>query len=225
MAKKMRPEKAGAKKTVAKTVSAAPKASASKAPVAKVVKKPVLAPPPAPVKGPKIKCPLSKAELKEFQQILLQKRRALIGDMNGIEADALKGGRGGESSDLSNMPTHPADVGTDNYEQEFTLGLLESERTLLAEINEALERIDAGTFGICAGTGKAISTARLRARPWAKYSIEYARLIEQGLVRAQHDHDEESSGEEGAEEVDDEDEDKEPEEEEEPRETEEDFDE
>ena len=40
------------------------------------------------------------------------------------------------------MPTHPADIGTDNFEQEFTLGLLESERTLLSEINAALERID-----------------------------------------------------------------------------------
>ena len=221
MAKKMRQEKAGAKKAVEKTS----KKVAPKALPAKAVKKVAPALPPAFVKGPKIKCPLSKAELREFQQILLEKRRALIGDMNGIEADALKGGRGGESSDLSSMPTHPADVGSDNYEQEFTLGLLESERTLLAEINEALERIDAGTFGICAGTGKAISTARLRARPWAKYSIEYARMIEQGLARAEHEQHEEAAGEEGAEDAEDEDDSEEPEEEEEPRESEEDFDE
>ena len=220
MAKKMRQNKAGVKKAVSRTATKAPKASGTKT-AGKLVPAPaVLA-----VKRPKIKCPLSKAELKEFQQILLEKRRALIGDMSGIEADALKGGRGGESSDLSSMPTHPADVGSDNYEQEFTLGLLESERTLLAEINEALERIDAGTFGICAGTGKAISTARLRARPWAKYSIEYARMIEQGLARAEHEQHEEAAGEEGAEDAEDEDDSEEPEEEEEPRESEEDFDE
>ena len=87
------------------------------------------------------------------------------------------------------MPTHPADIGTDNYEQEFTLGLLESERSLLLEIEEALERIDKGIFGICLGTGQPIRLARLRARPWAKYSIEYARQIEQGLVSASHQND------------------------------------
>jgi hypothetical protein len=63
---------------------------------------------------------------------------------------------------------------------------------MLREINEALERIDAGTFGICLGTGQAIGKARLMARPWAKYCIEYARLIEKGLVRAE----ESSSGDE-----------------------------
>jgi len=80
------------------------------------------------------------------------------------------------------MPVHMADVGTDNYEQEFTLGLLESERQLLGEINAALGRIGQGTYGVCVGTGQPIGEARLRAKPWAKYSIEYARMIEGGLV-------------------------------------------
>jgi RNA polymerase-binding transcription factor DksA len=81
------------------------------------------------------------------------------------------------------MPTHPADIGTDNFEQEFTLGLLESERQLLKEIDEALERIKNNTFGICLGTGKFIGKARLEARPWAKYCIDYAKQMEKGLVR------------------------------------------
>ena len=128
------------------------------------------------------KSPLSRAELKEFRQMLLEKRRSIVGDMNGMEAEALRTNRQEGTGDLSKIPTHDADVGTDNFEQEFTLGLLESERTLLAEINEALERIDKGTFGICLGTGKPIDAARLRARPWAKYCIEYARMVEKGLV-------------------------------------------
>ena len=85
------------------------------------------------------------------------------------------------------MPTHPADIGTDNYEQEFSLGLLESERALLAEIDEALERIDKGTYGVCLGTGEPIGKPRLHARPWAKYCIEYARLIEKGLARPRNE--------------------------------------
>ncbi|HAU37535.1 MAG TPA: hypothetical protein DCX07_07425 [Phycisphaerales bacterium] len=129
------------------------------------------------------KSPLSKAQLKEFEKLLLAKRRDLVGDMNGIEAQALRTNRQDGSGDLSNMPTHPADIGTDNFEQEFTLGLLESERALLKEIDEALTRIKQGTFGVCVGTGKPISQPRLRARPWAKYCIEYARMIEKGLVR------------------------------------------
>ncbi|MFB3894003.1 MAG: TraR/DksA family transcriptional regulator [Phycisphaerae bacterium] len=129
------------------------------------------------------KSPYSKAELEEFRQMLLEKRKSIVGDMNGMENEALRTSRQDAGGDLSLMPDHPANIATDNFEQEFTLGLLESERTLLTEINEALERIDAGTFGICLGTGQAIGKARLKARPWAKYCIEYARLIEKGHVR------------------------------------------
>jgi RNA polymerase-binding protein DksA len=129
------------------------------------------------------KSPLSKSELEEFRQMLIAKRRDLIGDMSGMESGALRTNRQEGSGDLSNMPTHPADIGSDNFEHEFTLGLLESERALLAEIDEALERVDQGTLGICLGTGKPIGVARLRARPWAKYCIEYARMVEKGLVR------------------------------------------
>ncbi len=122
--------------------------------------------------------PLTRPQLKQFRELLLAKRRDLIGDMDGIQAEAIAN----NGSDLSNVPTHPADVGTDNFEQEFTLGLLESERTLLAEIEQALKRIEEGAYGICVGTGQAIDISRLKARPWAKYSIEYARMMEQGLV-------------------------------------------
>jgi len=134
-----------------------------------------------PVKQP-AKSPLSKAELKHFRDMILAKRRALVGDMNGIEAGTLRTNRQEGTGDLSNMPTHPADIGSDNFEQEFTLGLLESERALLKEIDEALERIDGGTYGVCLGTGKPISKARLMARPWSKYCIEYARMKEKGLA-------------------------------------------
>src|SRR5262249_15063185 len=85
-------------------------------------------------------------------------------------------------SNLSNMPIHMADVGTDNFEQEFTLGLIESERQILREIQEALIRIDDNTFGICQGTGKPIPRVRLEAVPWAKYRIEYSRLLESGKI-------------------------------------------
>jgi DnaK suppressor protein len=161
-------------------------APARKLSAGKPARKPwIVAPAPAAapvVRKPPMKCPLSKAELDEFRKMLIDKRRALLGDMTGMEAETFRTNRQERSGDLSNIPIHPADVGTDNFEQEFTLGLLESERTLLREIDEALDRIEQGTYGVCLGTGEAIDKARLRARPWAKYCIAYARLIEKGLV-------------------------------------------
>jgi len=133
----------------------------------------------------RLRTPLTKAELAEFRQMLLEKRRSLLGDMDGMANEALRRNLGDRSGELSTIPTHKADIGTDNYEQEFTLGLLESEQQMLREIDQALERIENGTYGMCLGTGKPIGKARLRARPWAKYCIEYARQIEKGMVKPQ----------------------------------------
>ena len=121
---------------------------------------------------------LSKADLTYFRNLLLERRREILGDVESMESEALKIG-----SNLSHMPMHMADVGTDNYEQEFTLGLVETERRFLREIQEALARIDQGTFGVCQGIGKPIPRVRLEAVPWAKYGMEYSRLLESGKVQ------------------------------------------
>ena len=67
------------------------------------------------------------------------------------------------------------------------MGLMYSERKLLKETHDALERIEQGTYGICESTGKQIRKARLEARPWARYCVEYARMLEQGLVKEQEE--------------------------------------
>ena len=103
-----------------------------------------------------------------------------MGDVNGMEEHSNNNQNGGN---LSSMPTHMADVGTDNFEHEFTLGLIESEQSLLQEINRALQRIEAGTYGVCLGTGQRIPIARLRAKPWAKYTVKFAQMIEEGQVK------------------------------------------
>ena len=126
---------------------------------------------------------ITSADLKHFRQILLEKRREILNNVNEIEDEALKKSRMDASGDLSSMPIHMADIGTDNYQQEFALGLMDSERKLLREIDEALLRIENRTFGICEGTGKLIRKARLEAQPWAKYCVEYARMVEQGLAQ------------------------------------------
>ena len=121
---------------------------------------------------------LSPKDLEFFRSLLLAKRRELVGDMSSMEHEALTTG-----SNLSNLPVHMADMGTDNYEQEFTLGLVEKDRVLLREINSALAKVQDGTYGLCEGTGKPITKARLEAKPWAKHSIEYARKLERGFGR------------------------------------------
>jgi len=115
-------------------------------------------------------------------QILLEKRREILNNVNEIEGETLKKSRLDASGDLSSMPIHMADIGTDNYEQEFALGLMDSERKLLREIDDAIGRIEQGIYGTCEGTNKPIPKARLEAQPWARYCVEYARKLELGLV-------------------------------------------
>ena len=125
---------------------------------------------------------LTSIDTEHFKQLLLEKRREILRNVNEFEDEALKKSRLDASGDLSSMPIHMADIGTDNYEQEFALGLMDSERKLLREIDDALGRIEQGTYGICEGTGKPIPKARLEAQPWARYCIEYARKLEQGFL-------------------------------------------
>jgi DnaK suppressor protein len=122
----------------------------------------------------KVKTGLTKKDLDHYRELLLEKRKELLGDVASLETDA----RNNSGGNLSNMPLHMADIGTDNYDQEFTLGLVESERRLLQEINEALLRIKHGTYGVCVLKGIPIPKARLDIKPWAKHSIEAARELE-----------------------------------------------
>ncbi len=127
--------------------------------------------------------PLSKADIQTFRRMLLEKRSALVSDMNSMKAGPLRDNQHGANAHASSMPVHHADLDRDGYEREFTLGLLENEWALLREINEALRSIDNGKYGLCQATGKPISKARLTAKPWAKYCIEYARMREKGIVQ------------------------------------------
>lgn len=122
---------------------------------------------------------LSDAELEHFRGQLVQKRAELIGSVTTMESEALRKTRSEGSGDLSMMPIHMADIGTDNYEQEFTLGLVANERDMLRDIDDALARIESKTFGICEATHKPISKARLKIKPWARFCLEYKRSQEQ----------------------------------------------
>jgi len=119
-------------------------------------------------------------EMEPFKQLLLEKRRLLVGDVNALERAALQQNRQDASGDLSKMPLDMADIGSDNYEQEFALGLIESEQTTLCEIDEALQRIESRQYGKCLACGHPIAKARLKAKPHAKLCIECRRQEEKG---------------------------------------------
>jgi RNA polymerase-binding protein DksA len=121
-------------------------------------------------------------ELDQFRKLLLEKRRLLVGDVSTLEKAALQDSRQDASGDLSKMPLDMADIGSDNYEQEFTLGLIETEQATLTEIDEALARIDSKEFGQCVACGGLIPKSRLKIQPHAKHCIECKRRLEKGLL-------------------------------------------
>ncbi len=125
------------------------------------------------------KTPFNKKELEHFRSILLRKRAELLGDVSHLEEEALRG----ESGALSNMPQHMAEQGSETYEQSLHLDLAAAGSKLIKEIDDALKRIDAGTFGVCELTGKPIRVERLEELPWARHSIEAARELERRSMR------------------------------------------
>jgi len=123
---------------------------------------------------------LTAAEIRKSKALLLAKLNEILNNVICMEEETLRRSR----TDLSSMPIHMADVGTDTYEVENTLGLMDSERKLLLEVQDALGRIEDGTYGICEGNGEPIPKQRLRAIPWARYCVVCAGLSEKGrLVR------------------------------------------
>jgi DnaK suppressor protein len=121
---------------------------------------------------------LTSAEIEKFREMLVAKRNEILGNVTVMEDETFKK----ERSELSSMPFHMADAGSDNFEQEFSLDLMDSEKKLLVEINDALRRIEEGVFGICEGRGEPIPKARLNAIPWARYCVTCAELKEKGRL-------------------------------------------
>jgi RNA polymerase-binding transcription factor DksA len=122
----------------------------------------------------KPKSPFNKKQLDRYREVLLQKRRELLGDIDSMESEALKS----QSGSLSHLPQHMAEQGSETYEQSLSLDLAAADRVLLREIDAALVRIAERVYGLCERTGKTISKERLAELPWARYSIEAAREME-----------------------------------------------
>ena len=121
---------------------------------------------------------MKKAEMKVYKERLLLYRARLRGDVSAMANVALKQTRSEASGDLSSMPIHMADVGSDNFEQEFTLSLMENDEETLEEIEAALERIEDGVYGSCVECGGKIPKTRLNALPYTPHCVKCKSKLE-----------------------------------------------
>ena len=113
---------------------------------------------------------------KAQREKLLQLRDAMVDSMAGVAQDTLRSRA--EGSEASAFGMHQADAGSDAYDRDFALSLLSQEQDALYEIDQALKRIELGTYGICEMSGKQIPRARLEAIPFARFTVECQSQLE-----------------------------------------------
>lgn len=111
-------------------------------------------------------------ELKKYKALLLKERETIGSGISHIAQEALKTSQRDASGDLSGYSFHMADIASDNYDREFSLGRVSDEQNLLYSIDEALKRIEDGTYGSCSQCAKQISKKRLGALPHTDLCID-----------------------------------------------------
>jgi len=128
---------------------------------------------------PPVKSGLSRGEMSEFKALLLLRKKILRDDVKGLENEAMKKGSDA-AGDLSTLPMHMADMGTDTFEQDMSLGLMENEADELREVDDALDRIRDATYGMCETCRKKIPKERLKAIPYARLCLS-CKKTEEGV--------------------------------------------
>jgi RNA polymerase-binding transcription factor DksA len=126
---------------------------------------------------------MTESEREGYRRQLETLAARLKGDVSGLSKEALRLSGGEASGNLSNTPFHTADLGTDNFDQEMSVSLLENQDQILTDIAAAMRRIEAGTYGKCEVCGKEIPRQRLQATPYTPYCIDCARQLEEEGAR------------------------------------------
>ena len=121
---------------------------------------------------------MKKTDMKTYKDRLLVMRARLRGDVSAMADAALRKTRSEANGDLSSMPIHMADIGSDNFEQEFTLSLMENDEETLGQIESALERIEEGVYGRCTECGGIVPKMRLNAIPHTPFCVKCAEKIQ-----------------------------------------------
>lgn len=120
------------------------------------------------------KTKLPREVLLKLQKALLKKRARLMGNVEKLEEESFMNSQKDFSGDISGYKTHIADIGSDASGMELMLGLASNQQKLLQQVNDALERIEKGTYGLCLECGKPIPQARLEAIPEAELCLNCA---------------------------------------------------
>lgn len=121
---------------------------------------------------------MTDAEADSYRRRLLTLMDRVDRDRSQLREEALHPSGGEASGGLSNVPLHPADLGSHNFEEELTLSLLENEEQLIKEIQAALERLEQGVFGRCEACQQEIPTERLQAVPYARCCVACTRICQ-----------------------------------------------
>ncbi len=114
----------------------------------------------------------NKKELAEFKKLILKRKDEILENIKHISEDTLKKSQKEASGDISGYTYHMADVATDTYDREFSLGRASNEREVIYELDDALKKIEEGTFGICEECKSLITKVRLRAVPYARLCVK-----------------------------------------------------
>ncbi len=123
---------------------------------------------------------MKKTEMKPFKEMLLSLRARMRGDVSTLASAALTKSGGASGGSGSSIPSHIADMGSDTYEQDNTLRLMDNEETVLEQIEGALERIEEASYGSCMECNGRIPKMRLKAIPYTPYCVKCASQIESG---------------------------------------------
>jgi len=115
---------------------------------------------------------LTKKELDFFKKLITKIREKVLDDIKHISEDTLKKSQKDAAGDISGYTYHMADVATDTYDREFSLGLASNERQSLYELEDAIKKIEEGTFGICEECKSPISKTRLKVVPFARLCVK-----------------------------------------------------
>lgn len=177
--KKSKTTKAKTTKPAAKKAKPVVAKKAKPAAKAKPVAHATVEAPPAPPK----KLKLSKEDVALFKKLLLDLRDHLIDGVNFLASDNLKRSHRDASGELSGYSLHMADAGTDNFDREFALSLVSNEQEAIYEIEEALKRLEHGTYGICEMCEKPVRRERLEAVPFARLCVQCQASIEKDRRR------------------------------------------
>jgi DnaK suppressor protein len=119
-----------------------------------------------------VKKKMNKKDLVFFKKLIMQRKEEIVTEINHISEDTLKKSQRDAAGDISGYTYHMADIATDTYDREFSMGIASNERKIIYDIDDALKRIEDGSYGTCEDCKGIIAKTRLKAIPYARLCLK-----------------------------------------------------